>query len=147
VVFLGQYENDLGVLLQTNTSTSTSASTFKYVVNNAVPLQKWVHIVVSVYQTVLDIYIDGKLASTNVLQGTAFTSTSTPDLYITPCGGFSGWTSKMQFYTTPLNPQQVWDLYTQGYGAGYLTTLFGSNQNGLTVTINKNGIPQSTYTI
>lgn len=153
IVFLDQYENNLGVTIVCNVANTPTVET--YVVPNGVPLQRWVHIAVSVYQTVLDIYIDGKLVSTNVLPGlpnipqTSSTPTSTttfyPNLYITPCGGFNGWTSKMQYFSTPLNPQQVWDLYSQGYGAGYFSNLF--NQTGLTVTVNKNGVPQTSFTI
>jgi Concanavalin A-like lectin/glucanases superfamily len=141
VIYLDDYDNNLGVSLTVQDGSLNVVNTFT--VSN-VPLQKWVNLVASVYGRTLDIYIDGKLVSTNVLDGVCVISANA-DLYITPCGGFNGWTSKLQYYTTPLNPQQVWNIYKQGYGAGYFSNLF--NQNQLTVTINKNGVPTSSFTI
>jgi hypothetical protein len=143
MVFLNAYENDLGVSLTVFDSSNNPTTTNTFYANN-VPLQKWVHTVISIYGRTLDIYLDGKLVSTNILDGAAKIF-STSDLYITPCGGFNGWTSKLQYFTTPLNPQQVWDIYKQGYGAGYLSNIMSQNQ--LTVTINKNGVPTSSFTV
>jgi hypothetical protein len=143
VVYLDEFENNLGVSLVV-TDPSGNAALNSIVTDNIVPIQKWVFIAISVYQTILDVYIDGKLASTNILEGLPYIQPgATPNLYITPCGGFNGWTSKMQFFSTPLNPQQVWDLYSQGYGGSY----FSNDQNGVTITVNKNGIPQSSFSI
>jgi hypothetical protein len=142
VVYLDEYENNLGVSLVINDSTGTPQLN-TIVTDNVVPIQKWVFITISVYQTILDIYIDGKLVSTNILKGLANIPSTPPDLYITPCGGFNGYTSKMQYFSTPLNPQQVWDLYSQGYGGSY----FSNDQNGVTITVNKNGVPQSSFSI
>lgn len=143
VVYLDEFENNLGVSLVVNDVSGNTPILNTIVTDNIVPIQKWVFIAISVYQTILDVYIDGKLASTNILQGLPYQPNTTPNLYITPCGGFNGWTSKMQYFSTPLNPQQVWDLYSQGYGGSY----FSNDQNGVTITVNKNGIPQSSFSI
>lgn len=77
-----------------------------------VPLQKWVHVVVSVYNDVVDMYLDGKLKSSCVLKG--FPDVSTRELYITPDGGFSGDISNMIYVNGSLNQDEVYKIYKQG---------------------------------
>lgn len=79
-----------------------------------VPIQKWVNLVISVYGRSLDVYIDGKLVRTCLLPGVASINNNS-NVYVTPSGGFNGWTAKFQYYPSPLNPQQVWNIYSQGY--------------------------------
>jgi hypothetical protein len=76
------------------------------------PLQKWVHVVVSVYNNITDIYIDGKLQSSCVLKG--FPDVGSGDLHINPDGGFDGSIGKMVFVNTSLNQDEVYDLYKMG---------------------------------
>ena len=56
-----------------------------------VPIQRWCNFFMSVYGRTLDLYLDGKLVRTCVLPGVAKIDSSAP-IYITPMGGFSGWT-------------------------------------------------------
>jgi hypothetical protein len=37
-------------------------------------------------------------------------------LYVTPLGGFSGYTSNIKYFANPLNPQEAYNIYRQGYG-------------------------------
>jgi hypothetical protein len=41
---------------------------------------------------------------------------ATAPIYITPAGGFSGWTSKFQYWPNATDPQSAWNIYSQGYG-------------------------------
>ena len=111
----------------TSTSTSTTDSTVvsihKCMVAN-VPIQKWVNLLISTYGRTLDIYIDGKLVRTCVLPGVARIESSTP-VYITPNGGFSGWTAKFQYWPESCDPQKAWNIYKSGYGASMLSGLLG----------------------
>jgi len=113
----------------TTTSTSTDASTttetsiHRCMVAN-IPIQKWVNILISTYGRSLDIYIDGKLVRTCVLPGVARIESSTP-VYITPNGGFSGWTAKFQYWPESCDPQKAWNIYKAGYGASMLAGLLG----------------------
>jgi hypothetical protein len=77
-----------------------------------VPLQKWVSVIVSVYNQIIDIYIDGQLASSCVLKG--FPNISTDDINITPNGGFSGKMSRVVFMNTAVTVQQAKDIYYAG---------------------------------
>jgi len=77
-----------------------------------IPLQKWVHVVVSVYNQVIDIYIDGQLGSSCILKG--FPAISTNDVNITPDGGFAGQISRVSFLNTAMNVGKARSMYYDG---------------------------------
>ena len=102
------------------------------IVNNSeienVPIQRWVNLFFSVYGRTLDIYLDGKLVRTNILPGIANINQSAPT-FITPMGGFYGWTSKFQYWPNASDPQQAWNVYKAGYGGNsILSSLIGQYQ-------------------
>ena len=101
-----------------------------------VPLQRWVNLIVSVYGRSLDVYIDGKLVRTCVLENTAFVDPKA-GVYVTPDGGFAGWTSNFQYWNDATNPQQAWNIYKAGYGGSLLGNLF--NKYVIRVTFLKDG--------
>jgi hypothetical protein len=124
-VVLGGKENNLTIALTCYTNASTNSQGMVHyleIVN--VPIQKWVNLFFSVYGRTLDVYIDGKLVRTGILPGTA-KITPTANIYLTPNGGFNGWTSKLQYWNTASNPQMAWDTYMKGYGGGLFSNLFG----------------------
>lgn len=88
-----------------------------------VPIQRWVNLLVSAYGRTLDLYVDGKLVRTCVLPGVAKIDASAP-IYVTPKGGFSGWTAKFQYWNDSCDPQKAWNIYSSGYGASMLGSLF-----------------------
>jgi hypothetical protein len=149
-VVLGAVSNDLEISLGCfpgvdqipSTPNGNSVVTTCTLAN--VPIQKWVNLTISVYGRSLDVYIDGKLAKTCLLPGVANINTNS-DVYITPLGGFSGWTSRFQYFPNPLNPQEAYNIYTKGYGGN----LFNNFLQGYQVTISllQNGTPQSSVTI
>lgn len=108
-----------------------------------VPIQKWTHVTISVYGRSLDVYLDGKLVKTCTLDNTAFIDPNA-NVYITPKTGFSGWTSKFAYYPNALNPQQVWDIYSAGYGSSWLSNLFGSFN--VKISFLENGAEDSSFT-
>jgi hypothetical protein len=89
-----------------------------------VPIQRWCNVLISVYGRTLDLYLDGKLVRTCVLPGVAKIDASAP-VYITPMGGFSGWTSRFQYWPDSSDPQKAWNIYKAGYGGSLLGSLFG----------------------
>ena len=89
-----------------------------------IAIQKWVNLLVSVYGRTMDIYIDGKLVRTCILDGVAKIDSAAP-VYITPYGGFSGWTARFQYWSNEIDPQKAWDIYKQGYGSSFLGSLVG----------------------
>jgi hypothetical protein len=107
---------------------NTDNSTVETVVHTCgianVPIQKWCNLLVSVYGRTLDLYLDGKMVRTCVLPGIAKIDSNAP-VYITPTGGFSGWTARFQYWADSSNPQKAWDIYKAGYGGSLLGSIFG----------------------
>lgn len=102
-IVLGAIENNLKIQTTVYSSAnSTGGSTHTCNVDN-VPIQKWVNVIVSLYGRTLDVYLDGKLVRTCVLPGVAKMANNAP-VYITPLGGFSGYTSNVQYYGDSSQP-------------------------------------------
>jgi hypothetical protein len=148
-VVLGPVSNNISVSLgcypgvnqQPTTSGGSTVVKTCSVVN--VPIQKWVNLIVSVYGRTMDIYIDGKLVKTCMLPGVASVNSSS-DVYVTPAGGFDGWTSKFQYFPNPLNPQQAWNIYSKGYS----TSWFDMSQTyQIQLSLIENGTTQNSVTI
>lgn len=103
-----------------------------------VPIQKWVNLLISVYGRTLDVYLDGKLVKTCIMPGIAKINQEAP-IYITPQGGFSGWSSRLQYWPNASNPQDAWDIYMKGYGSSWVSNIFGRYK--VEVTIKENDVP------
>jgi len=147
-VVLGAVENNVAVSLgcypgadQEPTTPGGNTVVHTCTVAN-VPIQRWVNLIISVYGRTMDLYIDGKLVRTCLLPGVASINNNA-NIYVTPAGGFDGWTSKLQYYPNSLNPQQAWNIYSQGYSSAL--NMFGSYQ--LQVSLLENGTTQSSVTI
>jgi len=147
-VVLGAVENNLSVSLgcypgvdQEPTTTGGNTVVHTCTIAN-VPIQKWVNLVVSVYGRTMDLYIDGKLVRTCLLPGVASINNSS-NVYVTPSGGFNGWTSKFQYYPNSLNPQDAWNIYSQGYSSW--SSMFNTYQ--VQISLVENGTTQSSVTI
>jgi hypothetical protein len=76
------------------------------------PLQKWVHLVVSQYNNVIDIYVDGKLHSSCSLPG--FPDPGTGSLVLSPEGGYSGQMSSVVYINSAMSQDDVYKIYAQG---------------------------------
>jgi len=148
-VVLGAIENNIDIYLGcfpgVNQTPTDGGNTIvhKCSVSN-VPIQKWVNLVISVYGRSLDVYIDGKLVRTCLLPGVANINNNS-NVYVTPSGGFSGWTSKFQYYPTALNPQEVYNIYVRGYGGNMFTNFLNAYQ--IQISLIENGTTQSSVTI
>jgi hypothetical protein len=138
-VVLGAIENDLTVLVSCFAEGSES-KVFPCTVQN-IPIQKWVNLSVSVFDRTLDIYLDGKLVKTCVMPGTVSVKPTT--VYVTPNGGFDGWTSKFSYFPTAMNPQDAWNIYAKG-PTGWLSNL---STYQIQLSLIENGTPQSSVTI
>lgn len=148
VVVLGATQNNLSVSLGCYPGANQEPTTpgGRSIVHTCtlanIPIQRWVNLVVSVFGRTMDLYIDGKLVRTCLLPGVASVNPNA-NIYVTPAGGFDGWTSKLQYYPGPLNPQEVYNIYTQGY-QNWLTGLFGSYQ--VQVSVIENGTTTNSVT-
>ena len=113
-IYFSPYENNINV----NITTFQKKDSEQVCSITNFPIQSWVNLLVSVNGRTVDVYLDGKLVRTCLLPNIP-KSVIDADLYITPNGGFSGWTSKARYFNTALNPQQAYNIYKGGLGRGF----------------------------
>ena len=136
---------DIEVDVYPNTNEDSNVTHTCTVTN--VPLQKWVNVMLSVYNKTLDVYIDGKLSRSCLLPGVPRLSRS-EDIIVTPDGGFTGNTAGFQFWDEESTPERAWDIYSKGYTGKYMDTVFyGLNSYGAKFSILEDGVETSTITI
>jgi hypothetical protein len=84
------------------------------------PLQKWVNLIVSFNGSAMDVYVDGKLVKSCVVnQGSRLQETQSIVL-----GDDSsqvktadvGFITNVKLKAAPIAPQEAWDIYSQGFG-------------------------------
>jgi hypothetical protein len=122
---------------------TTEEEPFECVVPN-IPLQKWTNLIVSLNNKSLDCYVNGKLVKTCVLP-TVSVVKSDSAVYLTPNGGFSGYTNRLQYWNTPISPQQAWNVYKKGPGGNIFSTLL--NQYKIQLNFLKGSDVQASLTI
>lgn len=111
------------------------------------PLQKWVHVAISVDNQYVDAYLDGKLIkSGRMVDGQNGPATPTSkDIIIGGGTTFDAYVSKFQHWAEPIDPQTVWSEYMSGNGQGRVKSFISSY--GIDVSIVKDNIEQSKYSI
>jgi hypothetical protein len=141
LVTLNGTQNNIDIAL--TTAPAAASPPFTCSVAN-IPIQKWVHLLISVNGRTLDTYIDGKLVRTCVMPGAAIVNPLAP-VFVTPGGGFSGWTSQFKYWGDSTDPQTVWNIYKKGYGGSVLGGLFGTY--AVKLSLLNNNVESSSYTI
>lgn len=126
-VYMGEKENNLVIDIDcyptpSDTVHGHSTSKASCGIENF-PLQRWVNVIISVYGRSLDVYVDGKLFRTCVLPNVTKVD-SNADVFITPGGGFKGYTANFQYWPQSVNPQQAYNIYKTGYGGNWLSNIF-----------------------
>lgn len=79
-----------------------------------VPLQRWVYITIVSSGRVMDVYLDGKLTRSCVLDNVVHIPRSPLKLRLGENGGFGGRYSKVQMWGTQLTPDVIYGLYMMG---------------------------------
>lgn len=113
-------------------------------ITNNFPIQKWVHVVISIDNTIADIYLDGKLvksvAITQVMppahvenggENIVFGNTGTT--------GWDAYISNFERTTVPLDPQSVWNMYMKGSGSSFSTAKNAVGNYNLNLSLLKDG--------
>ena len=121
---------------------SAPAQAHTCAVNNF-PLQRWVNLIVSLNNRTMDVYLDGKLVRTCILPAPAKIDPDAP-VILTPGGGFKGWTSNTQYFASPLNPQEAFNIYAAGPKCGGMS-LFDKYKLRITYLVNNQ--PEGSVTI
>jgi hypothetical protein len=93
-----------------------------------IPLQKWVHIVYVLNNRTVDIYVDGKLERSCVLRGVPVLNND--PVSVAEDGGFYGQLAKMQYFTRPLMPEEIVEMYSEGpyLPKRYSVNIFGKDK-------------------
>jgi hypothetical protein len=84
------------------------------------PLQKWVNLIISFNGTAMDVYVDGKLVKSCVVDGGSklgeTTSIVLGDETKKPPTHDVGFITNVKLKSSPIAPQEAWDIYSQGFG-------------------------------
>jgi len=96
----------------------------KYSITNNFPIQTWVSIIISVDNTNLDMYLNGQLIQTQLLSKpitppTDSGSLATDGIYF---GTGDIYLANLKRFSTPLNPQDAYNIYSQGNGQNWLSS-------------------------
>jgi hypothetical protein len=121
-MYLDNAQNNLNLLIKGNANPCTLKN---------IKLQKWVNITMSIYGNTADMYLDGKLVRTCVLN-TPSSTTTNDTVYIG--GGYNndastwsviadgdlrGYISNVVYKSDYFTPEEAWNIYSTGYsGAG-----------------------------
>jgi hypothetical protein len=121
--FNGRYSNKptLRAIIKGKNASNSNPEPVEVVISNNFPIQKWVHVLVSIDTTYIDSYLDGKLVISKPLVNQITNSpTTTPYLTFSPPRGFSQspdiYLTKVTRWDRPLDPQSVWSEYSSGNG-------------------------------
>jgi hypothetical protein len=79
-----------------------------------VPLQRWVCVTIVSSGRVLDVYMDGKLTRSCVLDGVVNVPRGDLRLVVGAAGGFGGRISSIQMWSTQLTPDVIYGIYQMG---------------------------------
>ena len=106
-------------------------------------IQKWVHIIVTVNDRVLDVYINGKLVTSKAFNNIINTAEiNSSNLVITPSGGYGGFISKVQYYPLFITPKKAWEIYRGGFGDAFASAL---DKYNLSVTFYEDQVEKKKY--
>jgi hypothetical protein len=82
------------------------------------PLQKWVNLIISFNGSAMDVYVDGKLVKSCVVnQGSKLANTDQIILGDElKKDNDIGFITNVKLKAAPIAPQEAWDIYSQGFG-------------------------------
>tara|TARA_Y100000768_G_C23990485_1_gene692190 strand:+ start:1864 stop:2763 length:900 start_codon:yes stop_codon:yes gene_type:complete len=121
-MYLDEYKNDLIINLNIANIDETPLPPQKIKIEN-VSIQKWINIILTITNRSVDVYINGKLVKTHTFENLInVPNFSNRYLKITKNGtnssqaGFGGYVSKIRFYPYFITPRKAWNIYYNGFG-------------------------------
>lgn len=139
MVNLAANTNDLLVAVKLTVAPGSNEPSHHICQVNNIPIQKWIHLVVSIHGRIIDIYMNGKLVRSCLASAVpAISGLSDNDVKIGGATsavqniegllptvsnndgvpGWSGYFAKFEYYPEAIDPQTVYYLYRAGYGGG-----------------------------
>jgi hypothetical protein len=158
-ICLDSYDNNLLIDIETygenrcRDTTQPTNGTLNSIVTrhkiSNIPLQKWNCLILSVDTKTFDIYLDGKLRNSFILDGTYNSSGDKKNIYlgnvINSVPGFEGFITRVRYEPNPINPQQAYKIYKEGINASLAKSLF--NQYSLKVSFLEFNKEKGSFTI
>lgn len=126
--------------LKCNFNTSSSSSPETVIITNNFPIQKWVYIIVSVDNRIVDTYLDGKLITSQQLIGTP--TVTEGGIYM---GNFDAYLANFQNWKSAIDPQTAWKNYMSGNGGTAINNMFKSY--GLDFSLKKDNVEQYKFSV
>jgi hypothetical protein len=125
----------------TATGTGTPSTTKSITITDNFPLQTWVHLILSVDDKYVDIYMNGKLIKSVQDANIDTPSATSPiDYGITNC-----YLAKLSRTSMATDPQTAWNNYSAGNGENPMAKYLSSF--GLSMTLQKNSQDFSKITL
>ena len=114
-IFQAQFKNDTNTIQIFPRSGSDDTDTCEIA---DFPLQKWVNLIVSFNGSAMDVYVDGKLVKSCVVNmGSKLNETQAIMLGDeVPLPNDVGFITNVKLKAAPVAPQEAWDIYSQGFG-------------------------------
>ena len=113
ILFLTPYNNNFGIAIRTQNSSGSSSINFYYIEN--IPIQKWNCVILSIVDRTLDVYLDGKLVNSFILEG-FYSIRNQTSLYVgnNTDSYFTGFITRARYDNGGANPQQAYSIYKEG---------------------------------
>ena len=102
-----------------------------HVIMDNFPLQKWVYVVISVDNNIIDLYIDGKLIRSHKVDIEQVDENSDIEF-----GVLDAFIAKMEREPKPMDPSYAWSKYMEGNGGNYFSRMLANYGGTLTLTKN-----------
>ena len=104
-----------------------------YTIMSNFPLQKWVNIIISVDNDIVDLYIDGKLIRSHKVENgiQQITKTGTNIIFGSPVDAYL---AKMERQPKAMDPTNAWNKYMEGNGGNYFSRMFANYGGNFTLT-------------
>lgn len=109
------------------------------------PLQKWVCIMVSFDNKVVDLYIDGKLVRSQQLDNSPTATDKDHVIHFPIDNNNKGYLAKFERLTSPMDPATAWNKYMEGNGGNYFSRLL--SQYGASLTLKKDDLDLRQFTL
>lgn len=117
------------------------------------PVQKWVHIIVSVDNQYVDCYIDGKLVRSGrvyIENDSGIVIPNTPPdvntlMHLGKGSKYDAYVSRFKHWSSAINPETAWSTYLKGNGQTKMKNWMSSY--GLDVLIKKDNLEQTKFSL
>ncbi len=135
-ICLDKYENNLFIDIESYLSSTSaivdgSSNYTRYIVKN-IPVQKWNCLTLSVDTRTLDVYLDGKLRNSFILNGVyknELDSNGKKNIYLGNIDndksvGFEGFITRVRYEPNSINPEQAYKIYREGINQSLAQSMF-----------------------